>query len=205
MAFSISERIPMRPGSTKDTKHHKDHEGSSIIVNTLCPLCILRALCAPNPSALSKLLKVKWDKFEFSFSMSRQYLPLLLILVTVACKNTETENTLFTLQQNTGINFNNRVVDDSLENSFYFRNYYNGGGVAIGDIDNDGLCEVLLTSNMEENKLYLNKGNMQFEDITSTSGMKQDSMWSTGVSNGGCKQRRMAGHLCLQFGTHGEW
>jgi len=89
---------------------------------------------------------------------------------------------LFTLEENTGINFTNRVIDDSLENSFYFRNYYNGGGVAIGDINNDGLCDVLLTSNMSENKLYLNKGNMKFEDITSASGMKQDSMWSTGAT-----------------------
>src|SRR5258705_3427223 len=113
--------------------------------------------------------------------LTKHYLPLLLILLTIACKNTITGNTLFTLQENTGIDFNNRVIDDSLESSFYFRNYYNGGGVAIGDIDNDGLCDILLTSNMEENKLYLNKGNMKFEDITSSSGMRQDSMWSTGA------------------------
>ncbi len=113
--------------------------------------------------------------------LAKHYLPLFLILLTIACKNTITGNTLFTLQENTGIHFNNRVIDDSLENSFYFRNYYNGGGVAIGDIDNDGLCDILLTSNMEENKLYLNKGNMKFEDITSSSGMRQDSMWSTGA------------------------
>src|SRR5258705_2073889 len=114
--------------------------------------------------------------------LTKHYLPLFLILLTIACKNTITGNTLFTLQENTGIHFNNRVIDDSLENSFYFRNYYNGGGVAIGDINNDGLCDVLLTSNMSENKLYLNKGNMKFEDITSASGMNQDSMWSTGAT-----------------------
>ena len=119
-----------------------------------------------------------------------QWLPFSLLLLFIACKNTETTPPLFTLQENTGIHFNNKVIDDSLENSFYFRNYYNGGGVAIGDINNDGLCDVLLTSNMQENKLYLNKGNFQFEDITSSSGMKQDSMWSTGavmadVSNDG--------------------
>ncbi|HEX7904425.1 MAG TPA: VCBS repeat-containing protein, partial [Chitinophagaceae bacterium] len=105
---------------------------------------------------------------------------LFFLLSFVACKPKGKEP-LFALLNDTGINFENKVVDDSLENSFYFRNYYNGGGVAIGDINNDGLCDVLLTSNMEENKLYLNKGNLKFEDITAGSGMRQDSMWSTGA------------------------
>ena len=89
---------------------------------------------------------------------------------------------LFELQQNTGIDFVNKVEDGNLDNSFLFRNFYNGGGVAIGDINNDGLPDILLTSNMGENKLYLNKGNFHFEDITATSGLHQDSMWSTGVT-----------------------
>jgi hypothetical protein len=71
------------------------------------------------------------------------------------------------------------VVDGQLENSFYFRNFYNGGGVAIGDINNDSLPDVMFTSNMGENKLYLNKGAFQFEDISTRAGLKQDSMWST--------------------------
>jgi hypothetical protein len=83
--------------------------------------------------------------------------------------------------ENTGIEFVNNVQDQEINNSFLFRNFYNGGGVGIGDINNDGLADVLLTSNMGENKLYLNKGNFSFEDITAKSGMKQDSMWSTGV------------------------
>ena len=89
---------------------------------------------------------------------------------------------LFELQEHTGIEFNNKIVDGPLENSFLFRNFYNGGGVAIGDINNDGLADVMLTSNMGENKLYLNKGGMKFEDISTASGLKQDSMWSTGVT-----------------------
>lgn len=83
--------------------------------------------------------------------------------------------------ENTGVNFNNQVQDQEINNSFLFRNFYNGGGVGIGDINNDGLADIMLTSNMGENKLYLNKGNFKFEDITPNSGMKQDSMWSTGV------------------------
>lgn len=89
---------------------------------------------------------------------------------------------LFTLVEKTGIDFTNKVVDGQVENSFYYRNFYNGGGVALGDINNDGLPDVLLTSNMGNNKLYLNKGAFKFEDITPTSGLRQDSMWSTGAT-----------------------
>jgi hypothetical protein len=83
--------------------------------------------------------------------------------------------------KDTGINFNNKVKDGELDNSFYFRNFYNGGGVALGDINNDSLPDVLLTSNQGENKLYLNKGAFSFEDISKGAGLRQDSMWSTGV------------------------
>jgi hypothetical protein len=103
-------------------------------------------------------------------------------LFSLSCKNNkEVQSTLFELVENTGINFSNPVIDQEYDNSFLFRNFYNGGGVAIGDLNNDGLADVLLTSNMEENKLYLNKGQFKFEDITAKSGMKQDSMWSTGA------------------------
>jgi hypothetical protein len=98
-----------------------------------------------------------------------------------SCKQDGKKTALFELQSSTGIDFNNVVVDQEYDNSFLFRNFYNGGGVAIGDINNDGLSDVLFTSNMGENKLYLNKGNMKFEDISARSGMKQDSMWSTGA------------------------
>jgi enediyne biosynthesis protein E4 len=97
-----------------------------------------------------------------------------------SCKQKK-EPTLFSLVENSGIDFNNKVSDGKLENSFLFRNFYNGGGVAIGDLNNDGLPDIFFTSNMGDNKLYLNKGNFQFEDITNRSGIRQDSMWSTGV------------------------
>jgi len=107
---------------------------------------------------------------------------LLVPVFFVSCTSHEKEEKLFTLIKNSGINFNNKVIDGELENSFYFRNFYNGGGVALGDINNDGLADVLLTSNMGENKLYINKGNFHFEDITPASGLRQDSMWSTGAT-----------------------
>jgi enediyne biosynthesis protein E4 len=105
----------------------------------------------------------------------------LFLLIFFSCNNHPKEP-LFQLLDNTGIDFVNKVEDSKLENSFLFRNFYNGGGVAIGDINNDGLPDVFLTSNMGENKLYLNKGNLKFEDISLKAGLKQDSMWSTGVT-----------------------
>ncbi|MFT3681912.1 MAG: VCBS repeat-containing protein [Ferruginibacter sp.] len=109
------------------------------------------------------------------------FIAVSILLLINSCKSKQEEK-LFSLVTNTGIDFNNKVVDQKYENSFFYRNYYNGGGVAIGDINNDGLCDVMLTSNMGDNKLYLNKGNFQFEDISVKAGLKQDSMWSAGVT-----------------------
>lgn len=106
---------------------------------------------------------------------------LVLIVVLLSCSKKNVPP-LFELMENTGINFENKIVDGEIENSFLFRNFYNGGGVAIGDINNDDLADVLLTSNMGDNKLFLNKGNMKFDDISAKTGLKQDSMWSTGVT-----------------------
>ncbi len=100
----------------------------------------------------------------------------------IQCKSKKPSDALFVLKENTGINFENNVEDGAKENSFLFRNFYNGGGVAIGDINNDGLPDVFLTSNTGDNKLYLNKGNWQFEDITAKAGITSDSLWSTGVT-----------------------
>ena len=107
---------------------------------------------------------------------------LLGTSLVLSCSHPHEDQQLFTLMDNTGIHFVNNVEDGKLDNSFLFRNFYNGGGVAIGDINNDGLPDIFLTSNMGSNKLYLNKGNFQFEDITDKAGFRQDSMWSTGVT-----------------------
>jgi len=82
----------------------------------------------------------------------------------------------------TGINFINQVEDGEVFNVLTYRNFYNGGGVAIGDVNNDGLPDIYLTANLQSNKLYLNKGNWQFEDITEAAGVGGTKSWSTGVA-----------------------
>jgi len=91
--------------------------------------------------------------------------------------------TLFTLlnSEETGIDFFNEVKNQKNFNIFKYRNFYNGGGVAIGDINNDGLADIYLTGNMVANKLYLNKGDLEFEDISKASGIEGNKPWSTGV------------------------
>jgi hypothetical protein len=103
------------------------------------------------------------------------------VFFSVSCFKKPDQKPLFELVEHAGIDFNNKVTDGKLENSFLFRNFYNGGGVATGDLNNDGLPDIFFTSNMGDNKVYLNKGNLKFEDITSSSGIFQDSMWSIGV------------------------
>ncbi len=92
--------------------------------------------------------------------------------------------TLFELKDNQaiGIDFSNDLSYTDDFNVYKYRNFYNGGGVAIGDINNDGLVDIFLTSNQGQNRLFLNKGNWQFEDITETAGVGGERAWSTGVT-----------------------
>ncbi|MGH7651115.1 MAG: FG-GAP repeat domain-containing protein, partial [Gemmatimonadaceae bacterium] len=82
----------------------------------------------------------------------------------------------------TGIAFENRVEPSSDLNVFKYRNFYNGGGVATGDLNGDGLPEVMLTSNLHGNHLYLNRGKFHFQDITNEAGVGGYGFWATGVT-----------------------
>ncbi len=124
--------------------------------------------------------------------MKLKYITVSLLLIgLVACNNKEgaqpkkdeDTETLFTLlkPEETGVEFVNKVENQKNFNIFKYRNFYNGGGVAIGDINNDGLQDIYLTGNMEPNRLYLNKGDMKFEDISETAGVLGNKPWSTGV------------------------
>ena len=114
------------------------------------------------------------------------YCSLLLAAVLFGCQNNHEKagQTLFTSMQpdETGISFSNDVQDTDSMNVLTYRNYYNGGGVSIGDINNDGLPDIYLTANMTQNKLYLNKGGLHFEDITEKAGAGGTRSWSTGVT-----------------------
>ena len=108
---------------------------------------------------------------------------LLLAGLLVLCCNEKNKTTpaLFGLMENTGIDFSNNLRHTKDFNVLTFRNFYNGGGVAIGDINNDGLSDIFFTANMGGNKLYLNKGNWKFEDISEKAGFAGDKkQWSTG-------------------------
>ncbi|MDH3243252.1 MAG: VCBS repeat-containing protein, partial [Saprospiraceae bacterium] len=94
------------------------------------------------------------------------------------------ERTLFELTDSgqTGIDFRNELSHTPEFNTYTYRNFYNGGGVGIGDINNDGLADIFFCGNLVDNKLYLNKGGFQFEDITDLAGVASENIWSTGVS-----------------------
>ena len=111
-------------------------------------------------------------------------LPTASFLLLSGCNNTFKEKTLFTLMPSseTGIKFRNDLSFDKSWNVFKYRNFYNGGGVAVGDINGDGLPDVYMSSNTNHNKLYLNKGNFKFEDITEKAGVAGIHQWSTGVT-----------------------
>lgn len=108
-------------------------------------------------------------------------------------KTTEGNQSLFTLLPSiaTGIDFINALEYDEEFNVYTYRNFYNGGGVGLGDINNDGLLDIYFCGNQKDNKLYLNKGHrgdghqdgdFEFEDITEKAGVSSKGVWSTGVS-----------------------
>ncbi|HMG93201.1 MAG TPA: VCBS repeat-containing protein, partial [Chryseolinea sp.] len=94
----------------------------------------------------------------------------LIVLFSYCTKPSENgrTDTLFRLldQRATGIEFVNELEYTEELNTYTFRNFYNGGGVGLGDFNNDGLLDVFLCGNLVSNELYLNKGNLKFEKIT---------------------------------------
>ncbi|NJB36737.1 FG-GAP repeat domain-containing protein [Croceivirga sp. JEA036] len=121
--------------------------------------------------------------------MSRLLLLSFLIVLFTSCNKEENQNhtkgdSLFILKDSnvTGIYFNNKLTYTEDFNPYLYRNFYNGGGVAIGDINNDGLNDIYFTGNQVGNKLYLNKGNFTFQDITLKAGVACNNIWSTGAT-----------------------
>ena len=98
-----------------------------------------------------------------------------------SCSN---KKTLFQAidSQHSGIHFNNQIIENKTLNPIDVTNIYNGGGVGIGDFNNDGLQDIYFTGNVVPNKLYLNKGKLKFEDITEEAGVNGKGRWCRGVS-----------------------
>jgi hypothetical protein len=104
------------------------------------------------------------------------FIPVLLI----SCK----KPTLFEQipSSHSGINFNNKIIENDTINPLDKLNIYNGGGVGVGDFNNDGLQDIYFVGNAVSNRLYLNKGNMKFEDVTSEAGVGGKGGWGRGVA-----------------------
>lgn len=113
----------------------------------------------------------------------RKVFLILLVLGFNSCAENKKEERLFEILESadTGIDFTNQLTETNSLNILDYLYFYNGGGVAVGDINNDGRVDIYFTGNQVKNKLYLNKGNMQFEDITETAGVEGNSDWNTGV------------------------
>lgn len=112
---------------------------------------------------------------------------LFLSAICIGCAQKEDpaeEKKLFALltPEMTGIHFVNQLDYTEEVNTYTFKNFYNGGGVGIGDLNNDSLPDIFFTGNLVSNKLYLNKGNFRFEDITESARLSSAGTWSTGVS-----------------------
>ena len=116
---------------------------------------------------------------------------LICLFALAACQHNPQANKdndgnhLFSLlpASKTHINFNNTLTEGLNTNVLMYEYFYNGGGVAIGDLNGDGLQDIYFTANMTDNKLYINKGHMQFEDVTLAAGVAgRPGPWKTGVT-----------------------
>ena len=109
----------------------------------------------------------------------------LLIIFLASCNQKESnEIPLFQLlkSEDTGIHFRNDLSYTEKVNPYTFRNFYNGAGVALADLNQDGLIDIFFAGNQTSNKLYLNQGSLKFKDITASAGLESEGLWSTGVS-----------------------
>ncbi len=125
-------------------------------------------------------------KYPLQYKALKKLVWVILPLFISGCSK-PTGDHLFTLlpSSETHADFVNHLdYEKQLQtkfNIYTYRNFYNGGGVALGDVNNDGLLDIFMTANMGLNKLYLNKGNFEFEDISEKSGTEGKGNWSTGV------------------------
>jgi enediyne biosynthesis protein E4 len=115
---------------------------------------------------------------------SKSFITITFLIFWISSCRNEKSHTLFTLidSRYSKIGFVNHVDYTEEFNTYTYRNFYNGAGVGIGDLNNDGLSDIYFCGNLVENKLYLNLGDFVFRDITEKAGVASSGSWSTGVS-----------------------
>ena len=116
--------------------------------------------------------------------MNSKSIFFFLIILAVGCKQKDDHLFKEVPPLKSGITFQNSLIETDDNNILDYLYFYNGGGVAIGDINNDNLPDIYFSSNQNRNELYLNKGNLTFENITEKSGVKGESSWNTGAVMG---------------------
>lgn len=109
---------------------------------------------------------------------------ILAFIIVAGASSCENKSSLFTNipSSKSGIHFNNRILETDSVNVLDFENVYNGGGVGVGDFNNDGLPDLYFSGNLVPNKLYLNKGDFAFQDVTEAAGVNGAGKWCRGVS-----------------------
>lgn len=128
----------------------------------------------------------------------------VVLAVLTSCSTSSGEQFQVRSAERTHLNFSNQLTSTDSLNSLDYLYFYNGGGVALGDINNDGLVDVFFTSNQESNRLFLNKGNLEFEDISQKAGIGGAMDWSTGVTMADVNGDGFLDiHVCAVVGIHG--
>src|SRR3982751_2408032 len=136
--------------------------------------------------------------------MSIKHINVILILCTsfIACKQ-EALQQFTDVSQSSGITFSNTITESENQNIFTYEYMYNGAGVAIGDVNNDGLPDIFFTANQLPDQLYLNKGNLSFQNVTEFAGVAGRPGWKTGVSMADVNaDGRMDIYVC--YSGHGD-
>ncbi len=136
---------------------------------------------------------------------SSYYVALLLPAILMACHSQPPKLFESLPQSKTGIHFTNELETHKAFGILYYLYYYNGGGVAIGDVNGDGLPDIYFTANHKGgNKLFINKGNFQFEDVTDKAGVGGTSDWCTGVTMADVNGDGLLDiYVCSVQGEHG--